>query len=213
MIDDALAEPLAARRRLHHHHEIEVRMKAGTALSLAAMLVASACESSTPPSAGAPPSVVAAQAGRDALVYAAVVRQLVARDHGFGGAASPYRRVYVLDGVVPDAADPMHPTDHPGARFAAGMARRIAAELGDLPPVRFVRSRRLVIRGHAAGHVIHRGVLITLGPIEWVDSRTANVGNSRWANGLNGQWLTYTITLRHSSWRVTGIAGSTATIS
>ena len=44
-------------------------------------------------------------ASRTGLVYAAVVHQLVERDHGYGTAPSPYRRVYVIDGAVPHASE------------------------------------------------------------------------------------------------------------
>ena len=189
-------------------------MKMPGVVALFAVLVASACggtagQGSTHPQG----SDGAGQASRDALVYAAVIRQLVTEDHGFGGAPSPYRRVYVLDGAVPSAADPMRLLDQPAQPFADGLDQQVIAELDGLPPVSFVASRRLAITGAEPGHVVHRGVLITLGPITWVDAQTAKVANNRWASGLNGQWLTYTVSYESSSWRVTGVAGDTVAIS
>jgi hypothetical protein len=197
-------------------------MRIPVLLTLVAVVMASACGGSNSGSiepkrsGGASEDVHASQAS---LVYAAVIRQLVTKDHGFGGAASPYRHVYVLDGVVPTAGDPMHLVVRPAKPFADGLSQQIAAELGALPPVSFVRSRRLAITGAkpgdgaAAGHVLHRGVLITLGRIHWVDARTATVANNRWASGLNGQWLSYTVKLDHSVWRVAGVSGNKVAIS
>jgi len=155
----------------------------------------------------------AAPKAQDALVYAAVIRQLVAHDHGFGSAPSPYRHVYVLDGIVSTAADPMHLVEQPAKPFSDGLSRQIAAELEDLPPVSFVASRGLVITGSGPGQVVHRGVLVTVGRIVWIDRRTAKVANNRWASGLNGQWLTYILKLDHSSWRIAGVSGNKVAIS
>jgi hypothetical protein len=146
-------------------------------------------------------------------VYAAVIRQLVTQDHGFGGASSPYRHVYVLDGVVPSAANPNRLVEQPAKPFAVGFDRQLADALQGLPPVSFVRSRGLAIAGAEPGHVLHGGVLISLGRIEWADGRKANVANNRWASGLNGQWLTYTVKYDHASWRVVGVSGNTVAIS
>ena len=69
------------------------------------LLAATACDlqdaanEESPPAREHPPATVD-DASRDGLVYGAVVRQLVEVDHGFGAAPSPYRRVFVTDGVV-----------------------------------------------------------------------------------------------------------------
>ena len=69
------------------------------------LLAATACDlqdaanEESPPALEHPPAAVD-DASRDGLVYGAVVRQLVEVDHGFGTAPSPYRRVFVTDGVV-----------------------------------------------------------------------------------------------------------------
>jgi hypothetical protein len=138
-----------------------------------------------------------------------VIRQLVTKDHGFGGAHSPYRRVYVLNGAVPSAANAARLVGKAAKPFDKEM-RRIMANLKGLPPVAFTEARGAVITGPSLGHVIHRGVLITLGRIKWVDSHTARVPNNRWATGLNGQWLTYSVRLQHSAWTVAGVVGSVA---
>lgn len=191
-------------------------MRSRVLLALIAVFAASACSDSNSGVSHPGSSNDGAEsfhASRQALVYAAVIRQLVTKDAGFGGAPSLYRHVYVLDGVAPTAADPMHLVSQPAKPFVEGLGLQIAAGLRRLPPLTFVRSRGLVITGAKPGHVVHRGVLITLGRIQWVDAQTARVANNRWASGLNGQWLTYTVKYDHSSWRVTGVSGNRAAIS
>lgn len=148
-----------------------------------------------------------------AAIYAAVIRQLVTVDHGFGGAPSPYRHVYVLNGVVPSAADPMHLVSRPIIPFKPSLAQAISAKLQGLPPVSFVRNRGGVVAGRNPGHVTHAGVLITLGQITWRNHTTAVVANNRWATGLNGQWLKYIVRPHSGEWSVTGVADGTVAIS
>ena len=146
-------------------------------------------------------------------IYAAVIRQLVTVDHGFGGAPSPYRHVYVLNGVVPSAADPMHLVSRPLIPFKPGLVQAISAKLHGLPPVSFVQNRGGVVAGRNPGHATHAGVLITLGQITWRDDTTAIVANNRWASGLNGQWLKYIVRHHNDEWSVTGVADGTVAIS
>ena len=147
-------------------------------------------------------------------VYAAVIRQLVLIDHGFGGAPSPYQAVYVLNGALGGAGDPDRLADRvPPRRFSSDLKHDVAGRLSDLPSVEFVDRRQTVIAGGQPGHVIHRGVFITLAPIRWVGEHEAWVANSRWASGLNGQWLTYRVILHGSRWTITGVVGGRVAIS
>ena len=188
---------------------------------LLAVLLASACSGndqavpgSTSPrtnvDVASPTNTRVAETG---AIYAAVIRQLVTVDHGFGGASSPYRHVYVLNGVVPGAADPMHLVRRPLTPFTPNLVQAISAKLHGLPPVTFVPQRGTVISGSGPGHVIHAGVLITLGRITWRDHSTASVANNRWATGLNGQWLRYLVRKANGTWHVTGVASGTVAIS
>jgi hypothetical protein len=150
---------------------------------------------------------------RTGLVYAAVVRQLVEVDHGFGNATSPYRRVYVIDGAVPHAA---HPQRGAGFRravhpFSADVKDQITQQLAGARPLAFVSSRAQVIGGPTSrwpGEVIKDGVLVTLGPVRWITSGTARVATNRWAAGKDGQWLVYNVKLRHRHWRIAGSHGA-----
>jgi hypothetical protein len=112
----------------------------------------------------------------------------------YGNAPSPYRRVYVIDGAAPHAAD------LPGgigfrrvARpFGTEVKAEITRQLDGAPPLAFVRPRSQVIAGRSSGspgEVIHGGVLVTLGPVTWINSGMARIGNNRWAAGKDGQWL------------------------
>jgi hypothetical protein len=181
-------------------------------LLIGLVLGATACGGATVNDVSTPPPSESngGRQSRDALVYAAVIRQLVTKDHGFGGAQPPYRRVYVLDGAVPGAANAMRLVDQAGKPFDVDTRRQIATNLKGLPPVSFVHRRGAVIAGSSPGHVVHRGVLVTLGPIKWVNPHTARVANNRWATGLNGQWLTYIVKLGNSGWRVAGVTGRVA---
>jgi hypothetical protein len=150
----------------------------------------------------------------DALVYAAVIHYLVEKQHGFGGAKSPYRHVYVVNGIVPSAGNPNVAITNPKEPFSDRLTKEIAAELEKLPPLTFVRTRLEAIKGTPPGYVINRGVLITLAEIKWTSGHTATVANNRWASGLNGQWLTYNLRYKGGAWHVNGtLKGSISAIS
>jgi hypothetical protein len=153
---------------------------------------------------------------RSAAIYAAVVRQLVTKDHTFGGSADPgFKVVYVLDGVVVDAADPSKPADahDPKEPFSPDVKDgvRFLSTLADLPRVEFVPERASAVAGASAsspGQVKNRGVLISLGPIG-LRGKTVEVETSLWINGLAGEWLTYVLE-RDGTWKVTGTTGPRA---
>jgi hypothetical protein len=153
---------------------------------------------------------------RDALIYAAVVRQLVTKDHTFGGGDPGFKVVYIVDGVVEGAEDSMKTLDEldPKRPFGHDLKDgvRFLSAAADLPDVEFVPERDAVVVGAGSagpGHVKNEGVLITLGPIEGSGKRV-EVGNSLWINGLAGQWLTYVLELQDDVWRITGTTGTVA---
>jgi hypothetical protein len=155
------------------------------------------------------------QPPRATPVYAAVIRQLVTKDHTFGGGDPGFKIVYVMDGVVAGAGkidgnvDESDPTQPFSDDVKAGLLRALA----DLPPIEFVNERSSVVvgtnSGKAPGHVKNKGVLISLGPIEGSGTR-AEVGNSLWINGLAGQWQTYVLEARDGAWKVAGTTGPVA---
>jgi hypothetical protein len=170
------------------------------------------------PTPGAPDSGEpgAKSTDRSAAIYAAVVRQLVTKDHTFGGADPGFKVIYVLDGVVADAADPSKPANanDPKEPFSHDVKDgvRFLSTLADLPPVEFVASRHSAVAGASAsspGEVKNGGVLISLGPID-PDGKRVEVETSLWINGLAGQWLTYVLEQKNGSWAVTGTTGPMA---
>ncbi len=77
---------------------------------------------------------------RAVAIYASVIRRLVTKDHTFGGSDPGFEAVYVLDGVVRGAGDPMKPTsDRPKEALPEDLKVGLRATLADLPPVTFVR--------------------------------------------------------------------------
>jgi hypothetical protein len=153
---------------------------------------------------------------RETVIYAAVIRQLVTKDHTFGGADPGFRVVYVMDGVVKGAGDVDGNVDEsdPAEPFGDDVKAGLRTALGgDLPPIEFVSERSSVVvgtnSGKAPGHVKNEGVLISLGPIEGSGTK-AEVGNSLWINGLAGQWQTYVLEARDGAWKVAGTTGPVA---
>lgn len=104
------------------------------------------------------------EAERTVGIYASVIRQLVTKDHTFGGADPGSKAVYVIDGPVKGAGDSFTTVDKltSEAPFGPDVKEGLRTALADLPPLTFVEERESVI---TAGHVINRGVLLTLGPI------------------------------------------------
>ncbi len=184
------------------------------AMALAALCLATTACKGTGPGAGQgvpdPRPGVEADVEETVSVYAAVIRQLVTRDHTYGDDPK-FRVVYVLDGVVANAEDPLRSTNdrQPAAPFDRRVKEGLRRALTDLPSVRFVKEPDSVIAGEEPGHVINHGVLLTLGPIRG-GPRKVTVGNELWINGLAGQWLTYVVERRARQWRVTGTKGPVA---
>jgi hypothetical protein len=157
---------------------------------------------------------------RTVEVYASVIRQLVTKDHGYGGADPGFGVVYVIDGIVEGAQNPGRPVGEPkpekpfGHRAKKGLRKALA----DLPPIKFVDDVNSVLPGEppsfsrycstrpASCRVINNGVLVTLGPIGG-DRARVEVGNNLWINLLAGRWGTYVLERRGGSWEVTGTTG------
>lgn len=160
-----------------------------------------------------PPSQAAVE--RTAEIYAAVIRQLVTKDHTFGRVDPGFEVIFVLDGAVEGAEDSMKTTDEyvPDERFGDDIKARLKEKLADLPPIVFVTERSSVIEGErggsAPGHVVDDGVLLTLGPIVG-DERRVEVGSNLWIDGLAGFWATYVVEHRGTEWTVAGTTGTVA---
>jgi hypothetical protein len=192
-------------------------MKARIAGLVAAVMLLGACDADTPqPTAGPSPNATprstagptppTASEQRTIAIYSAVVRRLITKDHTFGGGPSPFDHLFIVDGAVKKAGDPMEQR-RPTQPFSHAIKRGLRQNLADLPTMDFVSnpdSARLGKRG--LNGVRDNGVIITLAPIEG-DGLKVEVPNSLWCGGLCGQWLTYVVKLEDERWRVTGQTG------
>ena len=143
-------------------------------------------------------------------VYSAVVRQLLTKDHTFGGGRAPFKRVFIDVRIDEDAGDPRGALEGPPAqapRLAAEDQAAILRELADVPRVRFVEDSDSVIVGSdSCAHVRGNGALITLGPISGGSERVT-VPNGLFIACLGGQWLTYVLENGDGGWKVVGTKG------
>lgn len=148
---------------------------------------------------------------RNAAIYAAVIRQLVTKDHTFGSGPSPFDHVYVLDGVAADAGTPRMPAyQELGRPFPPSLKRSILDRLTDLPEIEFVADPKTIIVDEAdCPRVEGNGMLLSLGPISGSERRVT-VANSLFFACLGGQWLTYVIEPAANDWRVVGTKGPVA---
>lgn len=156
----------------------------------------------------ATPGTSTSEAKGQIEIYSAVIRRLVTKDHTFGRAPSPFNYVYVVNGPIKDAGDPLGDHFGPASRpFPSKIVDGIKEELQDLPPVRFVIDANDLRRGkEGAGGVKNDGVIISLGPIERKKGRV-HVSNGLWCGGTCGQWLTYVLAEDEGRWKITGTTG------
>lgn len=182
---------------------------------LATAIAASGCayepeQSSTTRSPSTETAAPTDDVAADVEIYSAVIRRLVTDDHTFGGGASPFKHVYVVDGPIPNAGGPeaaRNPFGPASAPFPPDVVAGIEEELVDLPPVTFIADGNDVRRGEQGMEgVKNDGVIISLGPLE-PKNGTIHVSNNLWCGGLCGQWLTYVLVEDDGRWKITGTTG------
>jgi hypothetical protein len=148
---------------------------------------------------------------REAFIYTALIEKLV-KDVSHG--KDRPKVIYILDGVVSDAADP-RTTAGPQTPFSHDLKDGVSflARLTNLPRLEFVASRDVVVVGAAdgkrPGQVKDGGALVTLGDVIGSGNRV-EVGNNIWMNGLAGYWQTHVLVHDRGEWRVTGTTGPMA---
>lgn len=201
-------------------------MKRAVAITLLAVMLVSSCRGEADPADRGPEGAVVSSGGahdpsaepelsdadrEHAEIYAAVITRLVTRDHTFGRRASPFDRVFVIDGPIKGAGDPMKDGLVPAPQpFGEELEAAVEAELIGLPPVEFIEDPDAVRKGpDGMDGVKNNGVIITLGPIVR-DGDEVHVPNGLWCGGLCGQWLTYVVEQQNGEWRVTGTTGPSA---
>jgi hypothetical protein len=156
---------------------------------------------------------VDAQPARDALIYAATLERLV-RASSTGQGDPPFNLIFVLDGVVPHAAEPTAQEDpeEPFSQVLKDDLQRLATRR-ELPPLEFVPTRESAVvgtdSGKEPGQARDGGAVVSLGAIEGSGQRV-EVETSLWVNGLWGTWQTYVVAEKGGAWKVTGTTGPTA---
>ena len=181
----------------------------GVSLVVAALALAGCGESTGTGPATEAGSPTAETGDRTVAVYAAVVRQLVTKDHTFEDEETPFERVFI-DVHVDATGDPNAPGAHTpmGTRLSAEEQAAILRELVDLPRVEFVEDPDSVVvnEGDCAQVIKGNGALVTLGPISG-DAERVTVPNDMFPGCLGGVWLTYVLERTEGGWRVTGTEG------
>jgi hypothetical protein len=145
---------------------------------------------------------------RQVGIYAAVIRQLVTKDHTFGEEGPGLEVVYVLDRPVgrAEGTDP----EGEGEPFSPALRAALRAALTDLPPIEFVAEMEQVIVEDDGFPMVkgHDG-LVSLGLIPEEGERV-EIPASLFFTGLAGTSLTYVVESSGSEWRVTGTTGPVA---
>jgi hypothetical protein len=146
---------------------------------------------------------------RSVAIYAAVVRQVVTKDHTYGGSDPGFEVVYVLDGSLNGAGSvKTWIRDRlPEEPFSEAIKTGLEEKLVYLPDLVFVRDRASVLR--RGGEVKNHGVLVSLGPIVG-DHQRVEVGSNLWGAAKGAIWLRYVVKQRGSRWAVTGTTGQMA---
>jgi hypothetical protein len=162
-----------------------------------------AAQPSPPQTAPNPIPVDRTQVDRQALIYAAVLRQYLTSGDAAIAADYRFRQNFVIDHAVAGAgaADPGTAGDEP---IPPAARRAITHALTDVGPLTFVASGDEVIEPHSCANVRGDGILITLGPVEGTGDRVQVSVNGH-MSCLGGNSLTYEVQQTSSGWRVSGI--------
>jgi hypothetical protein len=152
-----------------------------------------------------------AQEARTAQIYAAVIRKLVLGANGSAPDSSPYKRIWVVDHEVVNAAQPGE-ADRPGQTFSETLMTDLKQALVDLPALAFVSDPNAAVvaddppMSPPRDQIRGRGTVILLGPIETHGDRV-HVGHELWCAAHCAEWFTSVLQQRDGAWVVTGEAG------
>jgi hypothetical protein len=139
---------------------------------------------------------------RQALIYAAVLREYLTS--GDAAIAADYRfpHIFVIDHAVAGAG-PSGPGTSGDGPIPSAARRAITHALTDVGPLTFVASGDEVIVEPCAS-VRDDGILITLGPVDGTGDRV-QVGVNGFMSCIGGNSLTYEVQQTSSGWRVSGV--------
>jgi hypothetical protein len=140
---------------------------------------------------------------RQALIYAAVLRQYLTS--GDAAIAADYRfpHIFVIDHAVAGAGA-SGPGTSGGGPIPPAARRAITHALTDVGPLTFVASGDEAIEPHSCAQVRDDGILITLGPVDGTGDRV-QVGVNGHMGCLGANSLTYEVQQTSSGWIVSGI--------
>ena len=173
--------------------------------------VALATDALTPAVTSPPPApgtATDAALPEEALIYAAVIRQLYTVDHTFGDSPPNWPRVYVLkrtDDTIAGTGE----EDAASRELAGPVQEAVTTALGDLPAeIIWVAAWDEVPISDEDGAVDQGdGIIITLGNIHEQEEGTVHVPASLHCGGLCATGMTYILELTPSGWTVTGTDG------
>lgn len=181
-------------------------------MALSVFCLFGACTDGGEPPIGVAPTITPSgspgSSQEEADIYAAVIESMVKSDRKgrFG-----FDRIYIVDGPVDDAGDPMTGFQRSHDPFGDPMELALAERLRALPPVEFIAHAEDVQVGpQGMDGVKDHGLIITLEPIRHRSATRVHVGHSQWCGGLCGQWSTSVVKLIQGVWKVTGTTGPMA---
>lgn len=186
------------------------------ATAVAASLIATACGSSTTPTASeqtptSEPTPSWSESDERALgIYVAAIKELVLQGNTFREGRNPFDVLYILDHADSDAADTREGQGEQ-VEISPQLQERLKQELAELGPIEFVADGDSVV-GHPqqGSQVQNEGGLITLGTIPEQKKNRVKVGMQLYVANLAATWLTYVIKQKHGEWVVTGTTGPVA---
>lgn len=173
------------------------------AIALTGCSVHSRAAQPSPPQKAPNPTHTPRPVDRQALIYAAVLRQYLTSGDAAIAADYQFPQIFVIDHAVAGAgaSGPGTSGDEP---IPPAARRAITRALTDVGPLTFVASGDEVIVAPGCAHVRDHGILITLGPVEGTGDRV-QVGVNGFMACLGANSLTYAVQQTSSGWMVSGI--------
>lgn len=173
------------------------------AIALTGCSVHSRAAQPSPPQKAPNPTHTPRPVDRQALIYAAVLRQYLTSGDAAIAADYQFPQIFVIDHAVAGAGASGHGTSGDGP-IPPAARRAITRALTDVGPLTFVASGDEVIVAPGCAHVRDHGILITLGPVEGTGDRV-QVGVNGFMACLGANSLTYAVQQTSSGWMVSGI--------
>jgi hypothetical protein len=178
-----------------------------TAVILAAAIAITGCSAHSRAAQPSPPQTAPTlptptPVDRQALIYAAVLRQYLTSGDAAIAADFRFPQIFVIDHAVAGAVASGHGTSG-GGPIPPAARRAITHALTDVGPLTFITSGDEVIVEPCA-HVRDDGILITLGLVDGTGDRV-QVGVNGHLGCLGANSLTYELQQTSSGWMVSGI--------